>query len=72
LLALTAYLTDYIGRAWKPADSVAWLSPFRYYTPFELVMGSALSVKSLCVLGGIAVAAFALAYVLYSRRDIAH
>jgi len=72
LLALTAYLTDYIGRAWKPADSVAWLSPFRYYTPFELVMGSAVPAKSLYVLGGTAIAAFALAYVLYSRRDISH
>jgi len=65
LLALTAYLTDYIGRAWKPAESVAWLSPFRYYTPFELLMGSALAAKSLYVLGGIAAAAFALAYLLY-------
>jgi ABC-type transport system involved in multi-copper enzyme maturation permease subunit len=72
LLALTAYLTDYIGRAWKPAESVAWLSPFRYYTPFELVMGSALSAKSLYVLGGVTVTAFALAYLLYSRRDISH
>lgn len=72
LLALTAYLTDYIGRSWKPAESIAWLSPFRYYTPFELVMGSPLPAKSLYVLGGIAVAAFALAYLLYSRRDISH
>ena len=72
LLALTAYLTDYIGRAWQPADSVAWLLPFRYYTPFELVMGSALSTKSLYVLSGIAAAAFATAYLLYSRRDISH
>jgi ABC-type transport system involved in multi-copper enzyme maturation permease subunit len=72
LLALTAYLTDYVGRAWKPADSVAWLSPFRYYTAFDLVKGSPLSVKSLCVLSGIAVAAFALAYQLYCRRDISH
>jgi ABC-type transport system involved in multi-copper enzyme maturation permease subunit len=72
LLALTAYLTDYIGRAWKPAESVAWLSPFRYYTPFELLMGSSLSAKSLYVLGGIAAAAFTLAYLLYSRRDISH
>jgi len=72
LLALTAYLTDYIGRAWKPSESVAWLSPFLYYTPFELVMGSALSAKSLYVLGGIAASAFALAYLLYSRRDISH
>jgi ABC-2 type transport system permease protein len=70
LLALAAYLTDYIARAWKPADSVAWLSPFRYYTPFELVMGSALSEKSFYILAGIAVAAFALAYLLYSRRDL--
>src|SRR5205085_2021392 len=50
LLALTAYLTDYIGRAWKPAESIAWLSPFRYYAPFELVMGSALSARNLYVL----------------------
>jgi ABC-2 type transport system permease protein len=70
LLALTAYLTDYIARAWKPAEAVAWLSPFRYYAPFELVMGSAVPAKNLYVLGGIAVAAFALAYVLYLRRDI--
>jgi ABC-type transport system involved in multi-copper enzyme maturation permease subunit len=35
-------------------------------------MGSALSAKNLYVLGGIAVAAFALAYLLYSRRDISH
>jgi ABC-2 type transport system permease protein len=72
LLALTAYLTDYIARAWKPAESVAWLSPFRYYAPFELVLGSALPAKSVYVLGGIAAAAFALAYALYSRRDISH
>lgn len=71
LLALTAYLIDYLARAWKPAESVAWLSPFRYYTPFDLVMGAALSMKNLWVLGGITAAAFALAYRLYLRRDIA-
>jgi ABC-2 type transport system permease protein len=72
LLALTAYLTDYVGRAWKPADSVAWLSPFRYYTPFELVMGAPLPAKNVMVLGGIAVAGFGLAYLIYARRDISH
>ena len=70
LLALTAYLTDYVGRAWEPAESVAWLSPFRYYTPFELVMGSPLPSKNIYVLGGVAIVALALAYLLYSRRDI--
>jgi len=70
LLALTAYLTDYVGRAWKPADSIAWLSPFRYYTPFQFVMGGDVPAKSLYVLGGVSMAAFAIAYLLYSRRDI--
>ena len=52
-------------------ESVAWLSPFRYYTPFDLVMGHALPWKNLVVPGGIAVAGFAVAYVLFARRDIA-
>jgi len=70
LLALIAFLTDYVGRAWKPADSVAWLSPFRYYAPFEVIMGGSLLVRNVFVLGGIAGVAFGVAWVLYSRRDI--
>ncbi|MGI8746697.1 MAG: ABC transporter permease subunit [Bryobacteraceae bacterium] len=72
LLALTAFLLDYVGRLWQPAESVAWLSPFRYYNPFELVMGNPLPSKNLVVLGGIAAAGFVAAYVLFSRRDISH
>jgi ABC-2 type transport system permease protein len=71
-LALTMFLLDYVARAWEPAERVAWLSPFRYYEPFELLMGAVLSAKSLLVLTGIAVFAFGLAYVLFSRRDITH
>jgi ABC-2 type transport system permease protein len=72
LLALATFLLDYIGRLWSTADSVAWLSPFRYYNPFELVMGNPLPVKNLVVLAGIAVTGFGLAYVLFARRDISH
>ena len=72
LLALTAFLLDYVGRMWQPAESIAWLSPFRYYSPFELVMGNPLPSKNLLVLGGIAAAGFVAAYVLFSRRDISH
>lgn len=72
LLALATFLLDYVARAWQPAESVAWLSPFRYYSPFELLMGSALPAKNLLVLAGIAASGFSLAYVLFSRRDISH
>jgi len=72
LLALAMYLLDYVARAWEPAERVAWLSPFRYYSPFELLMGDGLSVRNLLVLASIAVCGFALAYVLFSRRDISH
>ena len=71
LLAFVAFLVDYVGRLWRPAESVAWLSPFRYYTPFELVMGNALPWKNLAVPVGIAAAGFAIAYILFARRDIA-
>jgi ABC-2 type transport system permease protein len=70
--ALAMFLLDYVARAWAPAERVAWLSPFRYYSPFELVMGERLPVKNLEVLGGIALVGYALAYVLFSRRDISH
>ena len=70
LIALAMFLLDYVARAWEPAQRVAWLSPFRYYSPFELVMGNPLSVKNLLVLAGIALSGYALAYLLFSRRDI--
>jgi ABC-2 type transport system permease protein len=72
LLALAMFLLDYIARAWEPAQRVAWLSPFRYYSPFEMLTGDALSAKNLLVLASIAVCGFALAYVFFSRRDISH
>lgn len=72
LAALAMFLLDYVARAWAPAERVAWLSPFRYYSPFELVMGDPLPLKNLIVLAGIALVGYALAYVLFSRRDISH
>ncbi|MGB7620930.1 MAG: hypothetical protein WBN92_01145, partial [Terriglobia bacterium] len=70
LLALATFLMDYVARAWPPAESVAWLSPFRYYSPFELLMGDPLPARNMIVLAGIATAGFALAYILFSKRDI--
>jgi ABC-2 type transport system permease protein len=70
LLALTTFLLDYVARAWKPAERVAWLSPFRYYSPLDLVIGVAIPGKNVWVLGGIAIVGIGIAYRLFSRRDI--
>jgi ABC-2 type transport system permease protein len=72
LLALTAFLIDYVGRAWKPLQTVAWLSPFRYYAPFDLVMGDPVAWRDYVVLACVAVAGYGLAYFFYSRRDISN
>jgi ABC-2 type transport system permease protein len=72
VLALAMFLLDYTGRLWRPAESVAWLSPFRYYSPFDMVMGGRLPLRNVVTLVGITVAASVAAYILFSRRDISH
>lgn len=70
VLALVAFLLDYIARLWNAAKAVSWLSPFAYFKPLELVMGDPLPWRHVWILGGAAVAGWALAYVLFLRRDI--
>jgi ABC-2 type transport system permease protein len=70
LLALSTFLLDYVARAWEPAHTVAWLSPFRYYSPVDIVMGFEVPPYNLWVLAGVAFAGFVSAYLLFSRRDI--
>ena len=54
LIAFAALLLDYAQKLWPALECVGWLSPFRYFTPFELVMGDPLPVENLLVLGAIA------------------
>jgi len=72
VLALGTFLLDYIARAWQPAEYLAWLSPFRYFNPFQLLDGNPLSATNILVLSGIAVSGYAAAYIIFSRRDISH
>jgi hypothetical protein len=72
LLALVALLLDLTGRLWPPANSVAWLSPFRYFIPFDIVMGTELPIENILVLWAIAMTGFTVAYFLFSQRDISH
>ncbi len=70
LIAFTALLLDYAQKLWPALECVGWLSPFCYFTPFELVMGDPLPVENLLVLWAIAMTGFALAYFIISQRDI--
>jgi len=72
LLALATLLLDLTGRLWPPAAGIAWLSPFRYFIPFDIVMGRALPIANMLVLWAIAMTGFTLAYFLFSQRDISH
>ena len=72
LLALAALLLDITGRLWPPADTIAWLSPFRYFIPFDLVMGTDLPVENMLVLWAVGATGISLAYFLFSQRDISH
>lgn len=68
--ALGTFLLDYLARAWQPAESIAWLSPFRYYSALDLILGRALPLHHMGVLLGAATVGFVIAYVAFSRRDI--
>jgi ABC-2 type transport system permease protein len=68
--AFAAYLLDYLGRAWEPARSISAVSPFHYFEPMAVIGGEPLGVTNLLVLGAIGLAALALSYVLFGRRDI--
>jgi ABC-2 type transport system permease protein len=70
LLAFAALLLDYAQKLWPPLERIGWLSPFRYFTPFELVMGNPLPVENLLVLWAIAMTGFTVAYFIISQRDI--
>ena len=70
LLAMAAYLADVISQVWEPLKRVARFSPFHYYRPLNLVTGNAGVSGDILTLAGVAAAGFAVAYLLFQRRDL--
>jgi ABC-2 type transport system permease protein len=70
LLAFATLLLDVLHRLWAPLEPIDWLSPFRYFNAFDLVVGNPLPVEDLLVLWAIAMTGFAVAYFVISQRDI--
>lgn len=69
-LAFTTFLLDYLARAWSPARTVAWLSPFHYYDATGLILSGRPAWRDLNILLAVAVAAVAAAHVVFARRDL--
>jgi len=67
---LVLFLVDYLARAWKPADALAWLSPFHYFRAMELLTGRPLAFSHLIVLLVSGAGGMVLAGVLFARRDL--
>jgi hypothetical protein len=70
LAALATFLLDYVARVWAPARSLWWVSPFHSYDPTALLLGRPLDVAHLWTLAGVGLVGVALAYLLFSRRDV--
>jgi hypothetical protein len=67
---LVLFLLDYLARAWKPADAIAWLSPFHYFRAMELLLGRPLALSHLATLVLSGAAAAAIAFLVFARRDL--
>jgi hypothetical protein len=70
VLALTAYLLDYLGRAWQPAATVSKLSPFHYFEPMSVLTTGSLNVTNAALLLVIGIAGTLTGYLAIGRRDI--
>jgi ABC-type transport system involved in multi-copper enzyme maturation permease subunit len=70
VIALAAYLLDYLGRAWEPARAISRLSPFHFFDPTALVTGAPLNRFNVTVLIAIGMVGTIAAAIVFSRRDI--
>ena len=69
-LAFSMFVLDWVGRFWETMRPLSRLSPFHYYSPFNMIGGQPLDRVDLIALGGIFVATSIVANVVYSRRDL--
>lgn len=70
LVAVTLYLLDVVSRVWAPGRRLGRFSPFHYFNPLDIIAGRPANLAHLAILGGIGAAGMAVAYILYSRRDL--
>jgi ABC-type transport system involved in multi-copper enzyme maturation permease subunit len=64
-----AFVFEYLSRLWHPLSRLHPLSLFAYYRPQVVAAGGAV-MQDVTVLAAVLVAAFALALVVFRRRDL--
>lgn len=70
LVAVIAYMVDFIAIGWPPMRTVAWLSPFHYYPALSIVAGDAPTARNIGVLLAAGTAFVMTAYWQFQRRDV--
>jgi ABC-type transport system involved in multi-copper enzyme maturation permease subunit len=68
--AFALYLIDFLGGGGKELSKVSLISPFHFYQGAAIIEGRANTAQDLSVLGAATIAATALAYWQFSRRDL--
>lgn len=69
-LAFSTFVLDWIGRLWDLVRPLSRLSPFHYFSPFDIIGGKPLGRVDVLALAGIIVATSIVASVVYARRDL--
>ena len=70
LFAFAAMVLDWAHRLHPSLGWIAWVSPFSYFQPYDLVAGAPLRLGNLLILWAIALTGYVLAYFIILRRDI--
>jgi ABC-type transport system involved in multi-copper enzyme maturation permease subunit len=70
VVAVLAYMVDFIAIGWPPMETVAWLSPFHYYPALSVVAGDAPTARNIGVLLAAGAAFVTTAYWQFQRRDV--
>jgi hypothetical protein len=70
LVAVLAYVLDFLALGWPTMARVSWLSPYAYYHAMYIARGTANEPLEYAVLFGAAVMLAAAAYFRFQRRDL--
>ena len=69
-LAFSMFVLDWVGRFWATLRPLSRLSPFHYFSPFNMIGGQPLDRVDLVALAAIFVTTSIVANVVYARRDL--